>query len=59
MVAVLVKSKKRSFFFMGNIDNDTVALKLVEILFRQGVIDMSTYQNVIRKYGGVVKSVDQ
>lgn len=44
---------------MGNIDNDTVALKLVEILFRQGVIDMSTYQNVIRKYGGVVKSVDQ
>lgn len=44
---------------MSNEYTDAVALKLVEILFRQGVIDMATYQKVMRQNSTVVKAVGQ
>lgn len=44
---------------MTNEYTDAVALKLVEILFRQGVIDAATYQKVMKQNAAIVKAVSQ
>ncbi len=47
--------KKRIFFLIGDMNNPTIELKLVEVLKRSGYLDL---QDVVYKYNGVELNID-